>query len=223
MLYLNVRFPGQTGEGVDFGDPANIDSYQFTIISNLPETNKTGDLTGYVNEGGSWNTTGVDILSRKMISTGPNAGKVELIVSVDHTSQFVVGGKQIQPTQRISGSGPIGVNVNYFGSNYGYSVPDKDKSIPILADVPEKSIDDNKQTIHVKPTIPVELDVLQKVDEKNIPIKTELVMPEEKEPTLTKLDSPLNLLNVMIIAVISLSISVAVAVILLHGRDILFG
>ena len=48
-------------------------------------------------------------------------------------------------------------------------------------------------------------------------------MPEEKEPTLTKLDSPLNLLNVMIILVISLSISVAVAVILLHGRDILFG
>jgi len=217
LLYLNVRFPGQTGEGVDFGDPANIDSYQFTIISNLPETNQTTDLTVYVNEGGSWNTTGVDILSRKMVSTGPNAGKVELIVSVDHTSQFVVGGKKIQPTQRISGSGPINVNVDSFGVNHGDSVPDKDKSIPILADVPEKSIDD------IKPTIPVEPDVLQKVDEKDIPIKTELVMPEEKEPTLTKLDSPLNLLNVMIILVISLSISVAVAVILQHGRGILFG
>ncbi|MEE8207877.1 MAG: hypothetical protein V3T88_02835, partial [Nitrosomonadaceae bacterium] len=95
LLSVNARYPqATTGMGVNFRDPSNIDSYNFTMISTLPETGNINNLTMYVQNGG-WTTTGVDILSRQLLISGPNAGMVQLDVSVDYLGHFIVGGKKI--------------------------------------------------------------------------------------------------------------------------------
>ena len=98
LLYVNPQFPNGsiTGIGVDFSNGANIDSFNYTIISELPETGDINGLTVYLDNGG-WSTTGITELSRQLIPTGPNAGKVEITVSVDHLAKMIVGGARIPP------------------------------------------------------------------------------------------------------------------------------
>ncbi|KKL11473.1 hypothetical protein LCGC14_2545470, partial [marine sediment metagenome] len=116
LLSVRARYPQQTtGMGIDFRDSSNIDSYNFTMITTLPETGDINDLTVYVQNGG-WTTTGVDMLSRQLLSSGPNAGMVQLEVSVDYLGHFIVGGKKIPTptpppptTQPPSGFGRTGI------------------------------------------------------------------------------------------------------------------
>jgi len=98
LLYINPQYPRNsiTGAGVDLSDSANIDSINFTLISPLPETGSIDDLTVYLYNAG-WSTSGVTVLSKQLINAGPNAGKVEIVVSVDHLAKMAVGGKQIPP------------------------------------------------------------------------------------------------------------------------------
>src|SRR3990172_6784515 len=97
LLYINPQYPRITSAGVDFSDSSNIDSFTFTLISTLPETGLINDLTVYLQAGAGWSTAGVTILSKQPIPSGQNAGKVEIILSVDHLSKMVVGGKKIPP------------------------------------------------------------------------------------------------------------------------------
>jgi hypothetical protein len=99
LLYVNPQYPRNsiTATGVNFGDSANIHSFNYTLISKLPKTNSTDDLTVYLQAGGEWSTTGVTLVSKQIILTGPNAGKVEIVVSVDHLAKMIVGGKKLPP------------------------------------------------------------------------------------------------------------------------------
>src|SRR3989304_2079553 len=113
LLYVNPQFPNGsiTGIGVDFSDSSNIGSFNYTIISKLPQTENTNDITVYLDNGG-WSTAGVTELSRQLITSGPNAGKVEIIVSVDYLAKMIVGGKQIPPPPPppiLNGFGPTRV------------------------------------------------------------------------------------------------------------------
>ena len=65
-----------------------------SIISPLGPTGDINDLTVYLLNG-PWTTAGVTEISKQLITSGPNAGKVEIVVSVDYLSKIVVGGKQI--------------------------------------------------------------------------------------------------------------------------------
>ncbi|MGH9909916.1 MAG: hypothetical protein ACRD32_04685, partial [Nitrososphaerales archaeon] len=120
LLYVNPQYPRNsvTGVGVDFSNSSNIDSFNYTLISPLPETNSTDGLTVYLRAGATWSTTSVTILSKQLITTGPNAGMVEIIVSVDHLAKMIVGGAKIPPPpppppipfgQGLIGVGPAGV------------------------------------------------------------------------------------------------------------------
>jgi len=95
LLSINAKYPGM---GVDFRDSNNIDSYKFTIISPLPQTEEIDDLKVYVLNG-KWTTQGVDILSRQLLGPGTNKGMVQLEVSVDYLGLFIVTGKQLPPTE----------------------------------------------------------------------------------------------------------------------------
>src|SRR3990172_2075799 len=83
LLYVNPRYPRNsiTATGVDFSNYTNVDSFNYTLISPLPETNSTNGLTVYLQAGAVWSTAGVTILSKQLISSGPNTGKAELVVS----------------------------------------------------------------------------------------------------------------------------------------------
>jgi hypothetical protein len=103
LLYINPQNPAT---GVDFSNATNIDSFNYTIITSLGATANVNDLTVYLLNGGSWSTAGVTELSKQLISTGPNAGKVEIQVSVDYLSKIVVGGKRI-PVPPIPDTPPL--------------------------------------------------------------------------------------------------------------------
>ena len=112
LLYVNPQFPrgSVTGDGVDFSDSTNIGSLEFTVISALP---KFGGLAGfrvYVFDA-DWTTTGVSIVSKQILASGPNAGMAELVVSSTHLGKFIVGGAVIPPEPHKSptGTGLLGV------------------------------------------------------------------------------------------------------------------
>ena len=58
LLYVNPQFPqgSVTADGVDFSDPSNINSLEFTLITKLPETQSIFGLTVYVDDEG-WTCT----------------------------------------------------------------------------------------------------------------------------------------------------------------------
>jgi hypothetical protein len=132
LLYLNVQFPGQSGDGVNFDSSVNIESYTMTLVSRLPETGNVNDLTVYVFDGGKWTTSGVDVISR--VSGG---SKAVLEVEVSHTSKFIVGGKKIPepPPGHVSGFGPTGVDTN------GLEGPSKEPAKPPAANIHRVSYD----------------------------------------------------------------------------------
>jgi len=108
LLYVNPQFPNAsvTADGVDFSNSTNIDSLEFTLITELPETGRVSGLTVYVLDA-EWTTTGVDIISRQLIANG----MVELHVTVDHIAKLLVGGALIVPPEvpAPSGTGLVGV------------------------------------------------------------------------------------------------------------------
>jgi hypothetical protein len=112
LLYINPQYPNA---GVDFSDSSNIGSFRLTLISPLPETGLINDLSVYLYNGG-WSTAGITILSKQLINTGPNAGKVEITVSVDHLAKMIVSGKQIPPPPpNLKGFRPVHTGPTSFG------------------------------------------------------------------------------------------------------------
>ena len=90
LLYINPQNPGA---GVNFRNAANTDSIQYTIITSLPVTGDVNDVTVYL-ENGFWTTDGVTEISKQLITSGPNAGKAEIQVSLDYLSKILVSGKR---------------------------------------------------------------------------------------------------------------------------------
>jgi hypothetical protein len=114
LLYVNPQYPHNsvTAAGVNLGNSSNITAFNFTLISTLPETGLINDLTVYLQAGAGWNTAGVTVLSKQLISTGPNAGMVEISVTADHLVKMIVGGKIIPPPPPIP---PAPTSLNGFG------------------------------------------------------------------------------------------------------------
>jgi len=203
LLYIRAQYPNATGApGLDFSNSTNIESYTFKIISRMPETEKIADLSVYVYEGG-WTKSGVNILSRQLLSSGPNDGMAELTVSVDHTSQFVVGGKKIEviPLPPIVFESRIDVS-HAGGGGSGNITVTNEEPIPISVEVTAKSIEDVKLMIRVVQD-GIGLDDIEKVDT--------TTKPEEKEPTPTNFVDAQSMLLVMIIAAISTTIIVVLS------------
>ena len=111
LLYINAQYPSINGQGVDFGNSANIDTYELTIISPLPETSNINDVQVYVlNNNDVWTTNGISIESRELIQIGITQ-YVQLEVITSYLGQFVVGGKLLAENEpgRKSGFGNTGV------------------------------------------------------------------------------------------------------------------
>ena len=124
----------------------------------------------------------------------------ELTVSVDHTSQFVVGGKKIEVIPLPPTVFETRVDLSHAGGGGGGNITVTDEEpIPISVEVTGKSIE------YVKPTIRVVQDGIELVDIEKVDTTTK---PEEREPTPTNLVDSQSMLLVMIIAAISTTIIV---------------
>jgi len=100
LLYVNPQFPQDsvTADGVNFGSPTNVNFTQFRLVTELPETEKIEDIYVHI-FGKAWTTNGVNITSRQLITSGPNTGMVELMVSATYLGKLLVTGNFIPGTQ----------------------------------------------------------------------------------------------------------------------------
>ena len=114
LLYVNPQYPrgSVTADGVDFSSAGSVTSIQFKLITSLPETENIDDIKVYIFDT-NWTSNGVDIVSQKLITLGPNTGMVELIVSATHLGKLLVTGSKILGFSGPSptGTGPIGVDI----------------------------------------------------------------------------------------------------------------
>jgi len=109
LLYINAQYPAINGTGVDFSNKANIDSYELTLITRLPETGDINDLSAYVFNNG---LSPVKIVSAELLSPNNPSSLVKVIISTDLLGKFVVTGKVLPPVDNKgvkSGFGNTGV------------------------------------------------------------------------------------------------------------------
>jgi len=112
QLYVNPEFPqgSVTADGVDFSSAANVTSVQFRLVTGLSVTENIDDIEVHIFDT-DWTRTGVDIISRQLITSGPNTGMAELMVTATHLEKLLVSGILIPGTQGNppTGTGLVGV------------------------------------------------------------------------------------------------------------------